>query len=1089
MPTVAAPLIKSFSPDSNIVGDGITDSGWIAVAGTATPSSTVQLFDGSVFLGSAVVDGTGAWLFRTATLSNGVHAFTATDVVGGVSSQSSATLNVTVDTVAPASPAITSWSPNSVNNVDYGVTNSNQLTLNGTAEANSSVTVFDNGIKIGTTVASSAGVWTFNTAAVPDGINAFTASATDAAGNTSSQTYFATHVVVDTATTASQATASSLVGGAKIGVMMEGAESSWIGFPAAKDLDYLKSNGVDLIRLPISWELMQNSLNGSLNQKYLAGLEAFFDQAAARGVQVVIELHNHGEYDINWQQDMAAHGGIFSSAWQLGQPIGSSAVPVSSFANFWTQLSTALKGHAAVAGYDLMNEPANISASTWQSAAQSAVNAIRAVDTNTPLYVEGASWSVASTWQLPWYSGTLHISDPSNNIYYEAHQYFDPNSSGLYQQAFDPNADYTNIGVDLLKPWVNWLNANGYQGFLGEFGAPVNDARWLPIVNAVLDYLQVNGISATYCNYTYNQWAGISISPDNSQGTAMMDLIFEHTAPSIAGYVPVNGTGNGANTTANILKLTGTGASYCSVNVYDKGILVGTTTSDVSGAWSFTTVAMSSGAHNFTATNVNATGHSSETSFSMTVTIDPVAPLAPTIVSFSPDTGVAGDGVTNVNHVTLTGSAAAGTTVEVFDGSAQIGTAIANAGGAWNLATGTLADGSHAFTSKAVDAAGNASAASGVLNVTIDTVAPPAPTVTTFSPHTGAGGDGITNANHITLTGAAAAGTTVEIFDGSTQIGAATTSASGIWSFATGTLADGAHGFTAEAVDAAGNASPASSIMKLTVDTVAPSAPTLSLSSASGGVAPMGGDVLTSTSHVTLSGTAAAGSTVDVFDGATLIGATTSDGNGNWSFATAALADGSHPFTSKTVDSAGNISAASTALNITVGSWLFPTGTSAAPTETSVPPHSGAPNDGVTNANSLALTDAAADTSVGFGNAFSYPGNLLRTILLAGHSQADEVNSLLVDRMHSNFLFSADAGGVKPGNPPGETAFAFGLHENFADAAYLEFATPAADFEHNPIIASKHFPGQVLTDTMANPLSEFIQHHWAGPHFGDVLMN
>ncbi|WP_158091767.1 Ig-like domain-containing protein, partial [Bradyrhizobium canariense] len=69
----------------------------------------------------------------------------------------------------------------------------------------------------------------------------------------------------------------------------------------------------------------------------------------------------------------------------------------------------------------------------------------------------------------------------------------------------------------------------------------------------------------------------------------------------------------------------------------------------------------------------------------------------------------------------LTGAAAAGTTVRVFDGAAQIGTATANASGTWSFATATLADGSHAFTSKAVDAAGNISAASAALTVTIDT--------------------------------------------------------------------------------------------------------------------------------------------------------------------------------------------------------------------------------------------------------------------------------------------------------------------------------------------------------------------------------
>src|ERR1700722_13171604 len=98
------------------------------------------------------------------------------------------------------------------------------------------------------------------------------------------------------------------------------------------------------------------------------------------------------------------------------------------------------------------------------------------------------------------------------------------------------------------------------------------------------------------------------------------------------------------------------------------------------------------------------------------------AVLAHSLASFSPDSGVVGDGITNVNHLTLTGTAVAGSAVEVFDGATQIGTATANGSGAWSFVTATLADGTHSFTAEDVDVAGNVSAASTALNVTVDTV-------------------------------------------------------------------------------------------------------------------------------------------------------------------------------------------------------------------------------------------------------------------------------------------------------------------------------------------------------------------------------
>ncbi len=58
----------------------------------------------------------------------------------------------------------------------------------------------------------------------------------------------------------------------------------------------------------------------------------------------------------------------------------------------------------------------------------------------------------------------------------------------------------------------------------------------------------------------------------------------------------------------------------------------------------------------------------------LSVTVDTVAPAAPTIASFSTDSGTVGDGITNDNTLTLTGTAEANSTVKVFDGATLIGT-------------------------------------------------------------------------------------------------------------------------------------------------------------------------------------------------------------------------------------------------------------------------------------------------------------------------------------------------------------------------------------------------------------------------------
>ena len=178
-----------------------------------------------------------------------------------------------------------------------------------------------------------------------------------------------------------------------------------------------------------------------------------------------------------------------------------------------------------------------------------------------------------------------------------------------------------------------------------------------------------------------------------------------------------------------------------------------------------------------------------------------------------------GDGITNDNTLTLTGSAEANATVKVYDGVTLLGSATANGAGAWSFTTAALANGAHSLTATATDVAGNTSAASAALNVTIDTSAPVTPAIASYSTDSGTVGDGITNDNTLTLTGSAEANATVKVYDGVTLLGSATADGSGNWSYTTAALTNGAHSLTATATDVAGNTSAASSALSVTIDT------------------------------------------------------------------------------------------------------------------------------------------------------------------------------------------------------------------------------------------------------------------------------
>jgi len=210
------------------------------------------------------------------------------------------------------------------------------------------------------------------------------------------------------------------------------------------------------------------------------------------------------------------------------------------------------------------------------------------------------------------------------------------------------------------------------------------------------------------------------------------------------------------------------------------------------------------------------------------------------------------------------------------------------------------------------------SAASTALSVTVDTLAPGTPAIASFSSDSGTVGDGITNDKTLLLSGTAAAGSIVSVYDGATLLGSALASGSGAWTYTTGVLADGAHSFTTRASDAAGNVSAASTAVGVTVDTSAPNAPTISASTI--------GSLGSSGATVTLTGVAEVGATVSVYamhnakgaGGATLLGTVTADATGVWSFATSAQSGTALHFTATATDVAGNVGASSATYNMTV---------------------------------------------------------------------------------------------------------------------------------------------------------------------------
>ena len=205
----------------------------------------------------------------------------------------------------------------------------------------------------------------------------------------------------------------------------------------------------------------------------------------------------------------------------------------------------------------------------------------------------------------------------------------------------------------------------------------------------------------------------------------------------------------------------------------------------------------------------------------------PNAPSVPDLAAGSDSGSSSTDNITNVTTPTFTGTAEPNSTVTLYDtdGSTVLGTTTAT-GGNWSITSSALSAGSHILTVKATDAAGNESAASSGLSVTIDTTAPAkpaAPDLATVSDTGSSNSDNLTNATSLVFNGTAEDGSTVSLSSSvNNALGTATATGSS-WSLTTAAVtSEGAHNITLTATDLAGNISVASDPLAITVDKTAP---------------------------------------------------------------------------------------------------------------------------------------------------------------------------------------------------------------------------------------------------------------------------
>lgn len=462
--------------------------------------------------------------------------------------------------------------------------------------------------------------------------------------------------------------------------------------------------------------------------------------------------------------------------------------------------------------------------------------------------------------------------------------------------------------------------------------------------------------------------------------------------PSVPNLLTTSDTGisNSDNVTGvTTPTFVGKAEANATVTLFDgaNATVIGQAKANSAGAWSITTVALAAGVHAISARATDQAGNASSASGVLSVTIDTTSPTAPTTPNLTPlsDSGTSStDNITNRSKASFSGKTEAGAHLTLYDGAVIVGTGRASTSGAWSVTTTALSDGVHAISAQVADRAGNVSALSGSLSVTIDTKAPLAPgkpDLTAASDNGISSTDNITSVTTTTFVGTATGHATITLLDGTIVVGSTVADAAGAWSITTSPLAVRQHIIKATATDLAGNVSAASSGLVVTIDaedTTAPDAPTTPNLSSGSDKGRLSTDNITNTAVSRFIGSAEPASTVTLYDGVTVVGTGQVGASGTWIVDTSVLSDGVHAISATATDRKANVSVRSAALNVTID-----TVTPTAPTR---PDLTATSDDGVSSTDNI--TTVTTPTFTGKAEALALI-TLLDGATVVGTSVAD----------------------------------------------------------------------------------------------------
>lgn len=270
-------------------------------------------------------------------------------------------------------------------------------------------------------------------------------------------------------------------------------------FPFNAQIDYMAAQGFGILKLPTT---QSNAIQGPSPFQpwvvsYVNNMKAVADYAFSKGMYVLIAFYDQGNSLVG--TNSYDHVGISTTA-------------TNSFADQRSRIASRFKNYPNVL-IEMTNEPKNQSITQWFAAQNIGVKAIRDAGFTGKIVIVPNGFQQADSFVSSG-NAALYVAyagDTLNNFVFGFHNYLDSGNTG------ETTVAQVGRGSTVLVSATSWLNTNGYQGILTEFGIapdpfkpnPGKAMSWLNSASSVTTNMAVEGPALlSYMKTNSTQWLG-----------------------------------------------------------------------------------------------------------------------------------------------------------------------------------------------------------------------------------------------------------------------------------------------------------------------------------------------------------------------------------------------------------------------------------------------------------------------------------------------------------------------------------------------------------------------------------------------------